>query len=112
MHGFRHIFITVALLVAAMPCCHAHSVEAHVHEGSDSSEICATHICDCHSCEEVPCTDDFEMPQESTTGSIAVPQAPVAVRLIVFTAFNPVVRQVPPTVPGTLARIRTIQLLI
>jgi hypothetical protein len=112
MNGLKHILIMVALLIAAMPCCHAHEFELHDHGDTADAEICATHACSCHACDEIPCAEDLEMPQELTIASVAVATPPLSILLIVFSEQKPAVRQAPPPVAGVLASIQTVQLLI
>lgn len=112
MNRLKHILIMVALLIAAMPCCHAHELERHDHDGTADAEICAAEACSCHACDEIPCAEDLEMPQELSIASVAVAAPPPSILLIVFSEQKPVVRQAPPAVAGVLASIQTVQLLI
>lgn len=112
MKWLKHILLMVTLLIAAMPHFHAHELIGHTHDASARADLSASHTCECHACDEAPCADGFEMPQESVSGSITVPEAPVSLQQVVFTKPGPVVYRAPLTVSGTLARIQTIQLLI
>ena len=112
MNGLKHILIAVAVLIAAMPCCHAHEVDLHDHGDAAADEICAAHACSCHACDEIPCAEDLEMPQELTIASVVVAVPPPSILLFVFPEQQPAVRQAPPLVDGVLASLETVQLLI
>jgi hypothetical protein len=112
MKGFKHILIMGALLIAAMPCFHAHELEWHDHDGTAEAELCAAHACSCHACDEIPCAEDLEMPQERTIVSVAVATPPPSILLIVFSEQRHSVRQASPSVAGVLASLQTVQLLI
>lgn len=110
MKLLKHMLVVVALLVAAMPCCHADGHELHGHAAE--AGFCASHACSCHSCDETPCGDKPDMPQELTvvSASVAIPSA--SVRLFTFIESRPAIRQAPPAVNGVLATLQTVQLLI
>lgn len=112
MKGFKHILIMGALLIAAMPCFHAHELERHDHGGAAETELCAANACSCHACDEIPCAEDLEMPQELTIATVAVATPPPSILLIDFSEQKHSVRQVSPSVVGVLASIQTVQLLI
>ena len=112
MKGFKHILIMGALLIAAMPCFHAHELERHDHGGTADADICAAHACSCHACDEIPCAEDLEMPQELTIVSVAVATPPSSILFIAFSAQKHSVRHASPSVAGVLASIQTVQLLI
>ena len=112
MNGLKHILIAVAVLIAAMPCFHTHESGLHDHGDDAEIELCGAHTCACHTCDEVPCAEDLEMPQERTLASVAVALPPPPVLLFVFSEQHTAVRQEPPMVSGVLASIQTVQLLI
>lgn len=112
MNGFKHILIMGALLIAAIPCFHAHELERHDHGGTAEAEICAASACSCHACDEIPCTEDLEMPQELTIASAVVAVPPPSILLFVFSEQQPAVRQAPLLVAGVLASLENVQLLI
>ena len=112
MKGFKHILIMGALLIAAMPCFHAHELERHDHGGTAEAEICAANACSCHACDEIPCAEDLEMPQELTIASVAVATPPPSILFIALSAQKQSVRHASPSVVGVLASIQTVQLLI
>ncbi|VGO17624.1 hypothetical protein PDESU_06225 [Pontiella desulfatans] len=113
MNGLKHILVVIALLMAAMPCCHGHSHGMMAEAAGSESVITANHSCSCHSCEEAPCTDDLEMPQDLTLAT-ALAATPASTTITLFTLYEikPVVRQAPPSVRGVLATIQTVRLLI
>jgi hypothetical protein len=111
MNGLKHILIACAVLLAAMPCCHSHQFELSDHGDTAETELCAAHTCSCHACDEIPCAEELEMPQELTLASAVVAAPPPAILLIVFSELKHAVRQVPPGVAGVLASIQTVQLL-
>jgi hypothetical protein len=112
MTWLKHILVVIALMVSAMPCCHAADHDTHGHDADAAAEICATHACACHSCDEIPCSDQLEVPQEMITASASVGIPARSIQLIVFSETKPVIRQVPLSVTGILASIQTVQLLI
>ena len=112
MKLLKHILVVVALMVAAIPCCHAAAHDVHGHEHDAESQICAVHHCTCHSCDEIPCSDEFEIPKELTVAAASVAIPPSSFLLFVFTDTKPAARQDPPSISGILAAIQTVQLLI
>ena len=112
MKGLKHILVMAALLIAAVPCFHAHEFERHDHGSDAGSEICAAPACACHACDEIPCAEDLEMPQERTLASISVAAPPPSILLIIFSEQKHAVRQVPPEVAGVRASLQTVHVLI
>ncbi|MEA2069207.1 MAG: hypothetical protein U9P12_08405 [Verrucomicrobiota bacterium] len=112
MKLLRHILMVIALMAAVMPCCHADAHDLHSHGAQADAGLCASHACACHSCEETPCGDKLDMPQNLTvaSASVVIPSSPI--RLFIFTEAKPVTRQAPPKVTGILATLQTVQLLI
>ena len=112
MNGIKHILIIIALMVASMPCCQADDHDLHLHDAEAGADICESHDCSCHACDETACSDEFEMPQEMTVAA-TLPVTPFySVQLFIFNEAKPVARQTPPTDGSVLATLQTIQLLI
>jgi hypothetical protein len=112
MKFLKHILVVIALVMVAMPCCHAADHHNHEHESTAASELCASHTCACHSCDQTPCSDEIEMPQERTASSQVTTAPFSSIQLFVFTETKPVVQQAPLTVTASLASLQTVQLLI
>jgi hypothetical protein len=112
MNWLKHILVMVALLVAAMPCSHAHEHGLHAPDANAPTEISTVHHCCCHSCAETPCMDELDMPQDLTSPAIVGATPPPAITLMVFSDLKPADPQVPPMVCDALASLRTVQLLI
>ena len=108
----KHILVVIGLMVAALPCSHAFAHDAHAHAPETSSEAYTPQACHCHSCEDVPCNDDLDMPQELTVSSVVLAAPVASIQLFIFSETKPAVRQIPPSVTVFLTSIQTIQLLI
>jgi hypothetical protein len=109
---FKHILVVVALLAAAMPCCHAVGHALPACDVGAEAGIAASHTCACHSCDEAVCHDDVDMPQELTTSSAAFEVPVTSLQLFIISETKPLKRLAPPTVSGILASLQTVQLLI
>lgn len=105
------MLVVIALLVAAMPCCHAADHDLHEHD-ADTAEICAAHECACHACDEARCAAGLEMHQQPSVVSITVATPPSPFYIFVFKETRPVIRQASSPASGTLACLQTVQLLI
>ncbi|WP_372845963.1 hypothetical protein [Pontiella sp.] len=112
MNWLRHVLVTVALLVAALPCCHAHEHELRAPDTHAPTELTAAHHCCCHSCDATLCVDELEMPQELTLPAATVASPPPAITLMVFIESKPAIPPLPPRRCDDLASLQTVQLLI
>lgn len=112
MNGFKHVVVIVALMVAAMPCCHADDHDLHVHDAGAKAEICASHTCSCHSCDETTCSDKLEMTPGLTTPSATVAAPLSVIELYILPEDKPVLKKATLPPPGVLATLQTVQLLI
>jgi hypothetical protein len=112
MSRVKHILLVVGLVVMAMPCCHATDLDAHEHDEGVAANICATHSCVCHSCDQTDCSDDLDAQPELRTlsSALVVTVEPVCL----FTPPDPgtPVPQRPARVRSQLLSLMTIQLLI
>lgn len=108
----KHILVVVALLAAAMPCCHAIGHAAPARDVGTEASIDVSHACACHSCDEMVCYDNIDMPQELTASFDAFDVPVTFQQLFIISETKPLKRLVPPSVSGVLASIQTVQLLI
>ncbi|MCF7849958.1 MAG: hypothetical protein K9M45_13985 [Kiritimatiellales bacterium] len=113
MKLLKHILVVVALLAATMPCCYAGHT-GHDHEHAAGVELCAlpTHTCHCHSCDQVPCKDNAQLPQEQAAPYETIEVPAVSAQAVIFLEHKPAIRQFPHPVSGVLASLQTVQLLI
>ena len=112
MRLLNHILVVVALLAAMLPCSHA---EHHDHGHDAAMELCtlAAEPCECHSCNHPQCPDSVEIQLDhNTPDSNTIEQPPAPVLLFILAETKSVLREIPPPVPGILAVIQTVQLLI
>ena len=111
MKFLKHILVVVALLATLLPCGHAAMHHDHHHDEVGMCEI-ATEPCCCHSCEHTPCADTVEIQLDRTPGATTIEQPLTLMLLFVLPETKPALKQVPPPVPGVLATLQTVQLLI
>ncbi|MDF7808827.1 hypothetical protein P4E94_15365 [Pontiellaceae bacterium B12219] len=113
MKVFKNILLTIALLLVAMPCTHAFGHQ-HASAGSEYTEqISAVHTCACHSCDEKTiCTEPLESPQDLTLSAAPAVFKTAARPLFVLNQCRPEFRPAFLSVPGILAGLKTVQLLI
>ena len=113
MKRLKHIFVVVALLAAMLPCSHAAEHHDHGHDAA-ATELCAfaAEPCECHSCNHQPCPDRTEIQFNHTPDSTTIQPPSAPALLFVLPEANPAPRQTLPPVPGILADLQTVQLLI
>ncbi|MEN7973095.1 MAG: hypothetical protein ABFR47_04595 [Verrucomicrobiota bacterium] len=111
MKFMKHILM-VALFAAMVPCGHADMHHGHCHDAD--VELCgiAEEPCACHSCEHQPCADKIKIPLDHSIGAIVIERPSTSVLCFIPPETKPVLRQSLPPVPGILASIQTVQLLI
>ena len=77
-------------------------------------ELCAVSAmpCECHSCNHQPCPDSVELQLDRTLDSNLIEYPSTPALLFVLPETKSVLKQTLPPVPGTLAALQTVQLLI
>ena len=113
MKLLKHILIVVALLAMVMPCVHASAHYSHQHhEDVELCEIATGPCCACHSREQQPCTDNVEIQLDRTPDATTIDHPSVPTLLYILPKENPVLKKSFLPVPGVLATLQTVQLLI
>ena len=110
MKFLKHILLVIALLATMVPCGHAIGHHDHDH-GNERYGISAA-PCECHSCEHTPCADDADIQADRTSGVNTIVPPSVPVLLFVLPETKPALKKFPPPVPGVLATLKTVRLLI
>ena len=111
MKFLKHILVVAALMLMVMPCTHAQDHDVHAHGEGSAPEICATHACSCHSCDTESCIEMLEV-QDLSVSLTSVEAPSSSILLMVFSETKPLTKRVPSSVPGILASLQTVQLLI
>ncbi len=59
MKWFKYTLVLMVWVAATWPCLHTVSAADHLHKDMHGAGLCsfAHHECHCHSCDEVPCSD-------------------------------------------------------
>jgi hypothetical protein len=112
MNGLLKQILAIALLVAALPCCHALAHELHASEPVAAAELHAGHSCSCHSCEPASCGDETAMPQNRSAAPPAIALPSSFVQPFVLVEAKPARKRAPLLVVGVLASLQTVRLLI
>ncbi len=110
MKLLKHILIIVALLLAGLPCTHAHTHDEQV--AAAESILASSPCCDCHSGAEAPCQENLEVPQLPVQASVVALLPASCFEWFVVNEIRPALRPLPPTLSGILASLQTVQLQI
>ena len=108
----KRIIVVIALLAVISPCCHAAAHHGHDHDAA--VDLCALDAmpCECHSCDQQPCSDNIEIQtgQVPVSKTIEHPSIPD----VNFIFPEPKLDSGEPILPvsGVLVSLQTIQLLI
>ena len=109
----KHILVVIALMATMAPCGHAHGHAAHDRDAGAAGKLMVLHVCSCHSCDAMPCSETREMPQETTAGTVSIASPDSATILFVLSETKPLLGAVSLSPSGgILASIQTVQLLI
>lgn len=114
MKWFKHIPVLLIWFAASWPCSHAVGDVHHEHDHADGIALCAAaeHSCECHSCNEVPCTDrTIELVSRITIGD-TVWIRPIHTLSDPLPDIAVIRRHLLPQITGSIDWLRTIQLLI
>lgn len=113
MKLLKHILVVVALLAMVLPCVHAAAhFSHHHHEDVELCEIATGPCCACHSREQHPCTDNVEIELNRAPNVATIEQASSPTLLYILPKETPVLKKAILPVPGVLASLKTVQLLI
>lgn len=111
MRMLNHILLVVVLLVALFPCAHALTHHDH-HDLNILMCGIAAESCSCHSPDEQPCTDQVEIQFDRIANAVAVMEPTYSPAFQIYTATASPCRKTVMHIPGILASLQTVQLLI
>ncbi|MDZ8118678.1 hypothetical protein [Pontiella agarivorans] len=112
MNGLKHILVVIALLFSALPCIHAEDQACQPHEKDASQQLFPFHVCGCHHCDELACSEELDAETSTVSVTVAVEPLPQAVILYVFTETKPVLRRATSPVYSALTALKIVHLLI
>ena len=114
MRIWKYILVMMVFMVTMSPCGHADLHSDHAHDHDLQIELCSvsSEPCECHAHNSGPCVDDIDLdaPERGSSGMVDIPEPQVTIAS--YSQNSSVITKPVLQTSGTLAALKTVQLLI